>query len=157
MASDLHSETKGSWFESGCYLGAVVSSLQYWSSQCLSVCEAGGNGSEKLEKCPPPPRAFLWYVNGREKNSDRKKYIYQLLGPNLSQNQKCSEFIKISPNWYFKYADFDFKVKKIKNKKNKKKIKYLPPARPKLFPKIKTLRIHWNLAHLIFQIYRFQL
>ena len=28
VASDLRSETKGSWFESGCYLRAEVSSLQ---------------------------------------------------------------------------------------------------------------------------------
>ena len=31
-------------------------------------------------------------------------------------------------------------------------IKYLPPVRPKLVPKLKMLRIYRNLAHLIFQI-----
>ena len=31
-------------------------------------------------------------------------------------------------------------------------IKYLPPARPKLAPKLKMLRIYWNLAHLMFRI-----
>ena len=31
-------------------------------------------------------------------------------------------------------------------------IKYLSPARPKLVPKSKMLRIYWNLAHLIFRI-----
>ena len=28
-------------------------------------------------------------------------------------------------------------------------IKYLPSARPKLIPKLKILKIYWNLAHLI--------
>ena len=31
-------------------------------------------------------------------------------------------------------------------------IKYLPPVQPKLVPKLKVLRIYWNLAHSIFQI-----
>ena len=31
-------------------------------------------------------------------------------------------------------------------------IKYLPPALPKLVPKLKALRIYWNLAYSIFQI-----
>ena len=35
-------------------------------------------------------------------------------------------------------------------------IKYLPPVRPKLVLKTEVLRIYWSLAHLIFQIYRFQ-
>ena len=39
--------------------------------------------------------------------------IDHFLGPDLFQNQKCSEFIEIQPNLYFKYADFDFKVKKL--------------------------------------------
>ena len=26
---------------------------------CLSVCEAGGSGSEELKKCSPPSRAVL--------------------------------------------------------------------------------------------------
>ena len=30
-------------------------------------------------------------------------------------------------------------------------MKYLPPLRPKLVPKLKMLRVYWNLAHLIFQ------
>ena len=51
--------------------------------------------------------------------------IYQLLGPNWSQNERCSEFIEIWPNWYFQYANLNFDVKMIF-------IKYLPPARPKL-------------------------
>ena len=33
-------------------------------------------------------------------------------------------------------------------------IKYLPPGRPKLVPKLKMIRIYWNLEHLIFQIYQ---
>ena len=36
---------------------------------------------------------------------------YRLLGRSWCQNQKYSEFIEIWPNWYFKYADFDFTVK----------------------------------------------
>ena len=31
-------------------------------------------------------------------------------------------------------------------------IKYVPPVRPKLVPKLKVLRIYWNLAHSIIQI-----
>ena len=31
-------------------------------------------------------------------------------------------------------------------------MKYLSPVRPKLVPKLKVLRIYWNLAHSIFQI-----
>ena len=31
-------------------------------------------------------------------------------------------------------------------------IKYLPPVRPKLVPKLKVLRIYWNLVHSIFRI-----
>ena len=33
--------------------------------------------------------------------------------------------------------------------------KYFPPVRPKLIPKLKMLRIYWNLTHLIFRISRF--
>ena len=33
-------------------------------------------------------------------------------------------------------------------------IKYLPPVRPKLVPRLKMLRIYWNLAYLMFQISR---
>ena len=33
-------------------------------------------------------------------------------------------------------------------------MKYLPPVRPKLIPKLKMLRIYWNLAHLVFWIFR---
>ena len=35
-------------------------------------------------------------------------------------------------------------------------IKYLPPGRPKLVPKLIVLRIYWKLAHLMFQIRRSQ-
>ena len=31
-------------------------------------------------------------------------------------------------------------------------MKYLPPARPKMVPKLKMLRINWNLVHVIFRI-----
>ena len=30
--------------------------------------------------------------------------------------------------------------------------KYLPPVRPKMVPKLKMLRIYWNLAHIMFQV-----
>ena len=51
--------------------------------------------------------------------------IYQLLGPNWSQNEKYSEFIEIWLNWYFQYANLNFDVQMIF-------IEYLPSARPKL-------------------------
>ena len=53
VVSDLRSEIKGSQFESGCQLCAEVSSLQQSPGQCLSVCEAGGSGSQGLKKYPP--------------------------------------------------------------------------------------------------------
>ena len=31
-------------------------------------------------------------------------------------------------------------------------IKYLPPVRPKMVPKLKMLRVFWNLAHVLFRI-----
>ena len=31
-------------------------------------------------------------------------------------------------------------------------MKYLPPVRPKMAPKLRMLRIYWNLAHIIFRI-----
>ena len=31
-------------------------------------------------------------------------------------------------------------------------MKYLPPVRPKMFPKLKIFRIYWNLVHLVLQI-----
>ena len=36
-------------------------------------------------------------------------------------------------------------------------IKYLPPVQPKLVPKLKVLRIYWNLLHSTFQICQSQL
>ena len=33
-------------------------------------------------------------------------------------------------------------------------MKYLPPVRPKLVPKLKVFRIYWNLAQLIFRVSR---
>ena len=41
--------------------------------KCLSVCEAGGSGSEKLKKCPPPSFAVLWFVNGHDRKPRQKK------------------------------------------------------------------------------------
>ena len=43
-------------------LSAVISRLM-----SKSVCEAGGNGSEELKKCPPPSPAVQWLVNIRER------------------------------------------------------------------------------------------
>ena len=63
--------------------------------------------------------------------------IDQLLGLNLFQNQKCSEFIEISPNRYFKYVDVDFKVRN-------KFMKYLSSVMPKLAPTLKMLRIRFK-------------
>ena len=37
--------------------------------------------------------------------------MYQLLDPNWSQSEKCSEFIKIGLNLYIKFADLDLDVK----------------------------------------------
>ena len=46
-----------------------------------------------------------------------KKWLFsanmcQLIDPHWSQNKKCSEFIEIWLNLYFKYADLDLDVKK---------------------------------------------
>ena len=35
-------------------------------------------------------------------------------------------------------------------------MKYLPPVRPKLVPKLKVLRIYWNFSQLVFQTSRSQ-
>ena len=48
--------------------------------------------------------------------------------------------------WYFKYTDFDFKVKN----------KFYEIFTPKLAQKLKMLRLYWNLARLIFQICQFR-
>ena len=37
--------------------------------------------------------------------------MWQLLGPNWSENEKCSEFIEICLNFYFKYADLNLDFK----------------------------------------------
>ena len=75
--------------------------------------------------------------------------IYPPLGRNWSQNQKCSEFIKVWQIWYFTYSGLEFDVKMIF-------IKYLPSVMPKSVLKLKVLRIYWNLVHLIFQILQSQ-
>ena len=54
-----------------------------------------------------------------------------MLEPNWPYNQKRSEFNEIRPNWHFKYADFNFNVKKFF-------MTYLSPVRPKLVSKIKN-------------------
>ena len=81
--------------------------------------------------------------------------LYQLLDPNWSQNEKCSEFIEIWPNWYFKFGTFDMLNMLISILMSKIiLIKYLPPVRPKLVPKLKVLRIYWNLAYSTFKIWQ---
>ena len=57
-----------------------------------------------------------------------------LLDPNLFQNEKCSEVIKICLNFYFKYADLDLDVKY-------DFYQYLPPVRSKFVPKLKVFKI----------------
>ena len=46
VVSDLHSEIKGSQFESSCYQCAVIA-----CSNCLTICKECGSGSEELKKC----------------------------------------------------------------------------------------------------------
>ena len=71
--------------------------------------------------------------------------IYCLLGPIWSQNLKCSGFIEI--------CTFDISNILISILTSKVFfIKYLPLLWPKLVPKLKVLRVYWNLAHLIFRI-----
>ena len=71
--------------------------------------------------------------------------IYGLLGPIWSQNLKCSGFIEI--------CTFDISNILISILMSKIIfIKYLPLLWPKLVPKLKVLRVYWNLVYLIFQI-----
>ena len=53
--SNLCLETRGSWFDSCHWQWPEVSSLQYSSSYCLSVCDASGNGRVDLEMASPFP------------------------------------------------------------------------------------------------------
>ena len=55
VVSDLRPETKGSRFESGCWLCAEVSSPQQSLGQCLSACEAGESGNEEIGNTIPIP------------------------------------------------------------------------------------------------------
>ena len=60
VVSDLHPESKGSRFES-----PAATYVQRWGlcsnnpANALSVCEAGGSGSEELKKYPPLSPAVL--------------------------------------------------------------------------------------------------
>ena len=76
---------------------------------------------------------------------------HPLFGPNCSKNQKCSKLIEI---WHIQYANPNMPIAILTSKMIF--IKYLPPGRPKLVPKLKMLKIYSDLAHLIFQIYQFQ-
>ena len=68
------------------------------------------------------------------------------IGPKIKSNQN-----------FLKFGTFNVSNKPISILMSKMFfIKYLPIARPQLFPKWKMLRIYWNLAELIFQIYQFQ-
>ena len=73
VVSNLRSETNCSRFESGYYLCAEVSFLQYLLNWCLSVCESSGRDSKELKKCPPPSPAVLWFVNPCERKRRQKK------------------------------------------------------------------------------------
>ena len=59
--------------------------------------------------------------------------ISQLIGPNWLQSEKCSEFIEICLNFYFKYADLDFDVKNNFNE-------IFTTFWHRVFPKLKMLR-----------------
>ena len=65
---------------------------------------------------------------------------YHLLGPNSSQNQKCSEIIEI---WYIRYHLWCQKWFLLK-------ICHL--LRQKLVPKLKMLTIHRDFTHMTFRI-----
>ena len=58
VVSDLHSEIKGSRFDSSSPLAMCRGELSAVAAQ-LSVCEAGGSGSEELKKCPTPSPKVL--------------------------------------------------------------------------------------------------
>ena len=67
------------------------------------------------------------------------------LGTNWSQNWKCSGLIEIGniDIWNIPISILMSKIIFIE---------HLPPVRPKLVPKVKVLRIYWNLRHSKFQI-----
>ena len=54
MVSNLHSETKGSWFDLDCLVCSEVSSLWSLYFKRLIIIEAGGIGREEVKKYPLP-------------------------------------------------------------------------------------------------------
>ena len=66
---------------------------------------------------------------------------------------QMSPKIENAHNW-FQFCIFD--ISNIPISILMSKIIFITPVRPRLVPKLKMLRIHWNLAHLIFQIYQLQ-
>ena len=55
----------------------AASYVQKWApAWCLSVCEAGGSGSEELKKCHPPPLQSCDSWIFMKKNADRKKITW---------------------------------------------------------------------------------
>ena len=74
--------------------------------------------------------------------------IYHLLGPSWSKIKYAQKLLK--------FGLIDISSMPISILMSKIILmKYLPPVRPKLVPKMKMLRIYRNLPHLIFQICQF--
>ena len=84
IVSNLHSETKGSWFESGCYMCAEVNMrrLAFCSNRLANVkvlvkrTEVVVRSQVGVKNAPPPlPPTFpviLWFVNACERKSREK-------------------------------------------------------------------------------------
>ena len=83
MDSDLHSETKNSWFKSGHYEQRVA-----LCSCCLANVEVSVERVGKVErsyKQPPPSPAVLWKVNvsegkTRHVTTQKSNHTYEMLG-----------------------------------------------------------------------------
>ena len=74
-----------------------------------------------------------------------KKYFYHLLGQISPKIKNAQDLLN--------FGKFDISNILISIPMSKIIfIKYLPPVRPKFFPKSKVLRIYWNLSHSIFQV-----
>ena len=76
--------------------------------------------------------------------------IYRhMLGPNWSQIKKYSGFIEIWQIQDLKYGNLHFDVKNVF-------YQIFTNCQAQLVPKWKMLRIYWNLAELVFQIWQSQ-
>ena len=93
----------------------------------------------------------MWYFEYSDLDFDVKNYLYEIL-------TTCSAQIgsKTKSAWnLLKFSTFDISHLPISILMSKIIfVICLPPVRPKLVPKLKTLIIYWNLAHLIFWISR---